>query len=176
MGKYSQDPRILILTEDYYGKPFFKKLISRLKREKIIPTTTSIDAKWFPGKCNTKLYRIINATVAPFSERIGNIIIVADAEGEDIDLAIKQLKMHIPSNAEKIVHYIIFDYCIEEWICEGLGIKVKGSPLEQLKNYMRRTKNIDYEKHMLPEFAEKIDLSLLMNNKKFREFINILTK
>ena len=159
MGKYSQDPRILILTEDYYGKPFFRRLVLRLKKKKIVSPTTRIYAKWFPGKCNTKLYRIINATIASFSQRIDSIIIVADAEGEDIDQAIKQLEMHVPSNAERIVHYIIFDYCIEEWICEGLGIKVKGNPLEQLRDYMRQVKNINYEKHMLPEFAEKISLS-----------------
>ena len=126
MEKYFQDPRTLILTEDYYGKPFFKKLISRLKREKIIPAKTSVDVKWLPGKCNTKLNRIIKVAMASFQGGMGKIILVADAEGRGIDIAIKQLRIHVPSNAEGIIHYIIFDYCIEEWICKGLNIKVKG--------------------------------------------------
>ena len=54
MEKYSRSSRTLILTEDYYGKPFFRKLIMRLKREKIISAKTYIKVRWFPGKNATQ--------------------------------------------------------------------------------------------------------------------------
>ncbi|MEX0569611.1 MAG: hypothetical protein Q6363_010740 [Candidatus Njordarchaeota archaeon] len=126
-------------------------------------------------KCNTKLFRIINASLASLSEKIRNIIIVADAEGRDIDLSIKQIEIHVPETAKKRVHYIIFDYCIEEWICTGLGIKIRENPIEELKTYLRQKKRLRYEKYMLTEFVDEINLSLLMNNKKFREFISWLS-
>ncbi len=50
---------ILILTEDFYGKDFFKDLISRLRREGYIKARHQIKLEWFPGKCNPKITRKI---------------------------------------------------------------------------------------------------------------------
>jgi len=166
---------IWILTEDRYGKEFFKKLVNRMKELSMIQKSKQIKIKWFPGKCRPKLSRILLALTVK-SNQFQKCIIFADAEGKEIETAKTLIQKHIPRSLQKSVHCIIFDYCIEEWICEGMNIKWRGQhPVECLDNYLQRTKQVEYEKYMLPSFAEIIDIhTLLKNNQKFYQFYELI--
>lgn len=164
---------ILILTEDYYGPEFFKDLVDRLKRERFIEVSQRIKSEWFPGKCNPKLTRML----IPKSHILCKIIVVVDAEGGSKVDAKNRVNQHIPDNLKPVTKYIVFSYCIEEWICEGLGIGRSSyqHPVDCLNDHLRNTKGEDYEKHMLPDFVEEIDITrLLNNNQEFRDFLNYL--
>lgn len=163
---------IWILTEDRYGKEFFKKLVNRMKELSMIQKSKQIKIKWFPGKCRPKLSRILLA----LTFKSNRCIIFADAEGKEIETAKTLIRKHIPYSLQKSVYCIIFDYCIEEWICEGMSIKWRGQhPVECLDNYLQRTRHVEYEKYMLPSFAEIIDINtLLKNNQKFYRFYELI--
>jgi hypothetical protein len=165
---------MLILTEDYYGPDFFKDLISRLRDMGLIRVSQRVKIDWFPGKCNPKITRILKAK----TDMLSKVIIVADAEGECIADARNRIDQHIPSNLRNITRYVVFPYCIEEWICEGLGIRRSKHthPVVCLNDYLRRTRGEDYEKYMLPDFVDKIDINVLKNNnqefKNFLQYVN----
>lgn len=168
---FMENSRMLILTEDRYGVDFFKKLVKRLKREELVERPRRIDVEWLHGKCNPKLTRVLlPKSVIPLER----IIAAADAEGNNKDEVIEFIKQHIPAIFKDITRYVIFTYSIEEWICDGLGIEWRGgNPVDCLNKYLREVKDINYEKYMLPDFAEKIDINKLReNNKEFNQFLN----
>lgn len=168
MAKYS----MLILTEDFYGKDFFKELVERLKREGYIKSEHRIEYEWLPGKCNPKVTR----KILPKVRYLDRVIVVIDAEGENRIEVRRFVERHIPYNLKEKTKYIVFNYCIEEWICKSLGIKLSQNPVESLKDYLRKAKgaNYDYEKSMLPDFVEKIDIGKLVNDQLFKEFLNYI--
>ena len=167
--------RILILTEDTYGVPFFKKLVKRLKNESIIDVSWQFSVEWMHGKCNPKLERILNAKRRL---RIGKILMVADAEGENKKKVIELLDRHIPKDLKRLTKYVIFKDCIEEWVCEGLGIECKGlHPVDCLNRWAKRSRKEGYKKYMLPEFADRIDVEdLTKNNPEFSNFISEISR
>ena len=168
MGRYK---RALILTEDKYGESFFKKLCQKLKEHGLISKQLHCDVKKLPGKCNSKTERILLAREGLDDQ----IVIIADAHGTNKKEVIASLKGHIPKSFKKITHLIIFDYCIEEWICKGLGIKYGTDPVTDLDRYLRSTSGEKYEKYMLPSFLNRIDINLLINNdKNFNCFLLLL--
>lgn len=169
----AKSSNILILTEDFYGKDFFRYLIDRLTKEGYIKGRHRIKFEWLSRKCNPKITR----KLLPKSHILDKIIIVIDAEGGDKEQAKALVDRHIPSNLKPITRYIVFDYCIEEWICDGLGIRMSGyqHPVNCLNDHLRRTRGMDYEKSMLPDFVGEIDIKRLVNNnQEFREFLNSL--
>jgi len=169
MVKYSN---ILILTEDIYGKDFFKGLIEKLKREGYVRSRHNIEYQWLPGKCNPKTTR----KLLPKSRYLDRVIVVIDAEGGDKKEAMRYVEIHIPPNLKPKTKYIVFDYCIEEWICKGLGIKLSQHPVESLNDYLRKAKGADhdYEKSMLPDFVEVIDIGRLAADQQFKDFLNCI--
>jgi len=172
----ARSSRVLIMTEDRYGKDLLRELISRLKTLKPIRKSLKIKLEWFPGKCSPKLGRILRSRILLSKSRLDKIIIVADAEGSNKIQAKNLVEQHVPLNFRGITKYVIFNYCIEEWICEGLGIQVSlQHPVDCLNDYLRRTKGEDYEKYMLPEFAEQINIDkLITNNQEFKTFVDYL--
>ncbi len=163
--------KILILTEDTYGKDFFRRLINRLKSQSLIKNYT-FEYIRYPGRCNPKLCRILKLKgINSFK-----IIIVADADGMNKNYIRSMLEKHVPDEFRNITKYIIFNHCIEEWICIGLGIVIHSSqdPVRVLNDYLRQNKGIEYEKYMLPSFADKLDLKKLMSNQEFKYFLDCI--
>jgi len=159
------------LTEDKYGVDFFKKLVNRLKSMHVVDKSWHIYVEWMHGKCYAKTERIINA-----KRRVGlgKIVVAADAEGDDKEEVAEFLSRHIPEDLKALTKYVIFNDCIEEWVCEGLGIEHRGlHPVECLDRWLRENRKRGYEKFMLPDFAGKIDIKKLQNNnKEFSIFIS----
>ncbi len=164
--------RILILTEDTYGIDFFRKLINRLKSQRFIKINYSFKYRRYPGVCNSKLCRILKS----IGNNLVKIIIVADADGMNKNHVKSMIEKHIPNEFKNITKYIIFNHCIEEWICEGLGVTkcFSHNPVHILNNYLRQNKGREYEKYMLPSFADKLDLKKLLNNQEFKYFLNCI--
>ncbi|RLI77770.1 hypothetical protein DRP04_10875 [Archaeoglobales archaeon] len=167
----AKSSKVLIMTEDFYGKDFFRELINRLNTSGLVRKSPKIKLEWFPGKCNPKLGRKLLS-----KSRLDKIIIVVDAEGDNKTQVKASVEKHVPQNLRQITRYVVFNYCIEEWICEGMGIQIGFQhPVDCLNDYLRRTKGEDYEKYMLPDFAERIDVNILLtNNQEFKAFVNYL--
>jgi hypothetical protein len=164
----------LILCEDRYGKPFFEKFVERLKNEELIRTSQKVDVKHLPGKCYPKTDRVLRAL--DFKD-ISKIIIVADAEGGDLEHAREEVEQHVPNHLKDLTRYVILPYSIEDWLCDGLNIGGSKSipSFQRLRSYVRNTRGESYEKNMLPEFASKIDIELLRGkNEEFKKFIDYL--
>ncbi len=163
---------ILILIEDFYGKDFIKNLVNRLKREGVIGKNIKVDCQWSYGRLNPKITRILRSN----ADYVDRAIIVIDAEGENEEDVIRKLEELIPQEIEPKTKYIVFDYCIEEWICKGLSIRFNQDPIKSLSDYLRRKYGAhhSYKKYMLPDFAEEIDIEKLMDDQQFVRFLGYL--
>lgn len=162
---------IIIYTEDTYGVDFFKNLIERLIKENFV-SDLIVKCQRLAGKCWEKTKRQINSS-GEFYEKI---IIIIDGEGSNRNEVFEDMKQHIPNYLQQKVHIIIFEYMIEEWICQGFNIRFRNRPSEDLSNWLRNEKGYkySYKKNKLPEFANKIDISQLEENTNFTSLLNIL--
>ena len=165
--------KVFLIPEDTYGASFLKALINRLKAEGLLPPGVNIVKDWkLPGRCRPKLERMVKAAYDDYDR----IIVVADAEGRDVRGVRKELEIHIPDFCRPKVRIIILDYCIEEWVCVGLGVRFEENPVRALKDYLRKQRGAktDYHKYMLPDFVPELDLDRLSSYGSFREFIGAL--
>lgn len=117
---------VLILAKDNYFKEFIKlreslNEIWSYKYEKL-------------QKYDSKTGRIINTNRL---NPIKKVIVIADAEGGNVEQVKESITKDIPEDFKDKVRYIIFKYSIEEWICDGLCIDNKGNPEETVNNYIR---------------------------------------
>jgi len=163
--------RALILTEDTYGVRFFKKLCQRLKELGLLNKSLHCDVRKLPGKCSSKTERLLRAR-----ENADDLVVmIADAHGADKREVIASLQRHIPQPLKTITHLVTLDYSIEEWICKGLDINCGADPITALDSYLRRASGERYEKYMLPNFADRINIHLLVNrDKNFEHLLQLL--
>jgi len=188
---------IIIFTEDAYGVEFFKKLILRLKKEGFVNPNIIVHTKRLAGKCHTKIGRQISASLMDYDR----VLVVVDGEGHDIrkverEEVLRHVEKHI---ARKTAHHsrktlrkylseklkvIVLDYMIEEWVCRGLGINFRTSPVRDLDIWLRKNKGLrhGYEKGMLPYFVfgertfPMIDINSLINYPSFKNFLSALAE
>jgi len=151
-----------------------KKLIDRLKNLKIIAKNIGIKCERLVGKCYPKASRQVKAILG--LKKVQKLIMLVDSEYENVQQVESLVLEHVPSIYRDRVKVIVVDPKIEKWICIGLGIRIMGDPVETLKDHLRkRTGNIrGYEKYMLPQFANKIEISQLMQVPEFKMLLNAL--
>jgi len=166
MGKTSS--KIVIFTEDSYGKFFIKRLVYgklNLKKE--------IRVQRLAGVCYTKSTRQIIAA----SSDCNKIVILVDGDDEPEKVR-SSMEGHIRKAQEKVyclnIYLIVVDTEIEEWVCEGLGICYGRKPSEDLNRYLQQNFGYMYRKSMLPDFASKVDPTKLSENKSFVRFMKAL--
>lgn len=101
---------------------------------------------------------------------------VVDADGRAKERVRHEVEQHVPPHLRRITRYIVFNHCLEEWLCEGMHVEWRGRhPIRALNEHLRRKKGIDYEKYLLPSFVEELDLSsLVQNNEEFASFLKAL--
>jgi len=172
--------RICLVVEEKYGRPFFFNLVERLKREGFLPVHVLVPKRAIrklPGKCNPELSRVILAALEIGIPPFNRVVVVVDAEGGPVDDAHAQILRHVPPDCREKTRIVVLEYCVEEWICVGLGIPVGNDPVESLKNRLRKTRGAkaDYRKVSLPEFVSELDLNKLRTSPSFREFLDALT-
>ena len=154
---------IKIFCEDQKGKPFFENLVNRMKREGLIGNV-SIKVGYIGGRVGTVLERRIRASL-----RVCNkFIVVYDAHGEDIEEIRDRVRRFVPDVVKSTTCIVILDYEIEEWTCVSEGINCGREPYKTLKH------KIGYDKHKLPNFAERLNFEKLKNCRSFVEFLNCL--
>ena len=159
---------VLVLTEDSYGQPFVRALAERLKREARLPGSSAIGTRRLEGECNRKLDRVLRAN----AER-DSIVIVVDADRwrGDQARARERILSHVPAEAREKTRVVAIRTCIEEWICDGIGIPSGDDPVPVLDRWCRDSSRRGYDKSNLPTFVEKLDLDALGRNDSFRELL-----
>jgi len=172
--------RVCLIVEDKYGRPFFFDLVERLKRESFLPMHVSVPKsaiRKLPGKCNPELSRMISAALKIGIPPFNRVIVMVDAEGGPVNDTRAQILRHVPPDCGEETRIVVLKYCVEEWVCIGLGIPVGDDPVESLKNWLRKTRGAkaDYYKGSLPEFVPKLDLNRLRTSSSFREFLEAFT-
>ncbi len=164
----------IIYYEDTYGTQFFKKLYSRLKDEFHI-TCKILKFIKISGICYQKFTNQLKASLQNNSNI--EVIIIADGDNKKSEIY-NRIESHINEKHKDRSHVILFDYCIEEWICKSLGIKYSSKPVEALSKYIRshQSAKAKYKKKELPNFVNKLNFQILLNNdEQFRAFYNTLS-
>jgi hypothetical protein len=91
-------------VEDRYGVEFFGRLITRLKKEKLIPDDVYIDSDKLPADCNTKLERELRSALI-FSNKFKRAVLVFDGDGYP-DKKRRVAETHIPKEFRSRVDVI----------------------------------------------------------------------
>jgi len=164
--------KVRIFTENAYGPDFIKRLIKRLKERGAIPADLFVNASHFLGVCRPKSGRQIGAAYYDFD----SIIVIVDAHGGDANEVEASVIKHVHGDFRDKLRMVILDYEIEEWVCRGLNIRFGQNPSEDLSSYLRRRKGYkgEYKKHMLPEFADEVNIERLMEYPSFKRFLKML--
>ncbi|RLE96561.1 MAG: hypothetical protein DRJ63_10395 [Thermoprotei archaeon] len=169
--------RILILTEDTYGKVFFEKIVRKLKERGVLFRGRGIDVKSVSAKpCDAKLSRVLEqlSVPAPYKHNYFRIVVVMDGDGRPREVC-EKIRFHVPYSCSGIVKIVVVDYELEEWICLCLGIRYSGKPSVELSRYLEAKRGIRYRKRYLPRFADELDIDVLLKkSESFRKFYNSL--
>ena len=158
---------VKIISEDTYGKEFFKKLIFKLNEIELVENIIVQKPETLPALCNYKLDRILKA----IDTSCDKIIIIQDADGPQNKVdRYKRIKNHVPDDLITPVEIIQNDYEIEEWICVSMDLKWgELKPSKELKH------KCGYIKSGLPKYAERLDFDkLIKNSDSFRLFLKAL--
>ena len=171
--------RICLIVEDKYGRPFFFELVERLKRESILPTHVIAPKRAIrrlPGKCNPEVSKMIIAALKVSTPPFDRVVVIVDAEGGPMNEARVRIKQHVPRDCRRETRIVVLKYCVEEWVCVGLGIPLGDNPIKSLKNWLRKTggAKADYYKGSLPEFVPKMDINRLKAYPSFADFLRAL--
>ena len=163
-----------MFVEDEYGSEFFEKLINRLKEEGLIPEDTTVKSSKPPADCNTKTDRAIKSALSFGFDRV---VLVIDGDGNPEEKQ-KIAESHIPPEFKDRVDVIVFEYEAEEWICKSLGIRYGSytKPSKALNDWLKSKEGREYHKRDLPKFVSSLDLSLLRNDKIFKNLVKFLNK
>ncbi len=162
---------IMIYTEDTYGVDFFRELVYRLQEEGHVGDFT-LRALKLAGLCREKMKRQIIASAGDYCK----VIVVVDGDGKERNEVHKRVMEHVPVEIQDKVQAIIFQFMIEEWICNGLNIRYRDKPSQDLNDWLRDTRGYKnkYEKYMLPNFVGDLDFQKLQNDANFNSFIDTL--
>ena len=154
--------KFLFLVEDYFGQSFFERFFSK-----------KIDEHIFSGKLegvrHAKLNGKITKQVRANIGKVDRIIIIADADGQDLATKNQDITRFVDSVYAEYVKIVLLDYEIEEWICHSEGINLDGQKPSSVLKYKRR-----YKKSKLPTYAEKIDCKKLQDSNSFKRFASSL--
>ena len=154
--------KFLFLVEDYFGQPFFERFFSKKANERIFSGKLE---RVRHVKLSGKITRQIKANIG----KVDRIIIIADADGGDLNAKNLHIARFIDNVYAEYVKIVLLDYEIEEWICHSEGIKFNDQkPSNVLKH------KIGYEKYRLPEYAEKMDCVKLQGVTSFKRFASSL--
>jgi len=156
-GYFTRRVKVCLITEDYYALDLIEKIIRRIKSEGIIKQDVVL-YKSESSKGKSKLLSKLHRLIAVMRDFCDKVLIFIDADGESVNEVRRRFRIK-SSNT----FLIVFDYEIEEWILPNTP-----HPSRELK---RREL---YEKYMLPDYAEKVDLDKVRNLRSFKEFINAL--
>ena len=135
--------RAHLIVEDRYGRPFFFELVERLKREGFLPAHVLVPKRAIrrlPGKCNPEIGRMVIAALKVSMPPSDRVVLVVDAEGRPVENERARVEQHIPRDCREKTRIVVLKYCVEEWVCVGLGITPGDDPEGALKNWLRKSR------------------------------------
>ena len=172
MERSPRDPKIFIWVEDRHAVGFIKRLLERLNRQG--PTVKSAKGK---GNMLAKIRSV--ALDALKAHGYDKMVVLIDGHG-DPEGTKKILLARVPEELRPKIRIVVFEHSIEEWVCAGLSLSLKGRrPLDALLAHERANKGAQVKeadvKRWLPRYASIIDLEKLHENTLFKTFIEALS-
>jgi hypothetical protein len=159
--------RLLILSEDSYGKSFFSDLIKRLKDEGLI-SNFRLYVDRFYGPCNAKLERQL-VTYREFKE-CDYFLIFQDSDGKPTTPIRERIEFHIDSSFSTSVKIIVLKCEIEDWLCLNEDIPIRNNKPSAILHQKQ-----GYEKYRLKNYVPKLDIEKLRHIcDTFAKFISFL--
>ncbi len=157
--------KVVIFTEDRYGRGFLKKVVNRLISEgylkrkiEFIKPHTSLLIK----KCHN--VRKVKSVI----REVDKVLIVIDKENVNKYNEYREIWRHLKGLDETDkakISVIATEPCIEEWICISLREsfdKTGGNTREKPDRILKL--KIGYEKCRCIDFVEKPDFEILLKN------------
>ena len=154
--------KFVFLTEDCFGRIFFKKFFSKKAEKNIFSGQLKRSRSCPPG---SKMGRIISAN----SDNADRIIVIADADGKNREEMEQRIHKYVGSEHANRVRIVMLDYEIEEWICYSQGIKFDDQKPSAVLKHKK-----GYEKRQLPTYAERLDCKKLRDCGSFRRLLSAL--
>ncbi len=172
MGRSSSGPKVFIWVEDTYARSFISRLLRRLGYKGF--TVRSAKGR---GNMLVKVQKV--ALDALVIHKYDKLVVLVDGHGDPHGTE-NALLSKVPGEVRSRVRTVVFDESIEEWICAGLSLPLKGrKPLDVLLAHEKANKGAWVKeadiKRWLPRYAELIDISKLQKNTLFRRLLNALS-
>ena len=154
--------KFLFIVEDCFGKSFFSKFFHK-----------KLSEGFFSGSLVNVLSRIpgpkINRLIGTNMENVDRIIIIADADGRNLEEKKQNVLSFVKSEYVGHVQVVLLDHEIEEWICYSEGIKFGDQKPSKVLKYSK-----NYKKSQLPRYADKLDCKTLQNHPSFMRLVSSL--
>lgn len=162
-----------IFVEDTYGEEFHRKLLEKLIRSNLINAQVRPKVFRMPTTgCNQALARKAKARVV--GAESWRMLFVIDSEGLSVDEASRRILEHFGSEDKELIRVVVVHPRHEAWLCIGLGgdrSKCRSSPEDEIS----RIRNELYDdKSLLASLAERIDVSRLLGEDDFKEYVDYL--
>ena len=172
MGASWNDPKAFVWVEDRHAVGFISGLLLRLNKP--LPTIKSAKGR---EKMLTKMRRIALDVLE--AHGYDKMVVLIDGHGDPQAIALRCHNAISPELRGR-VKAIIFEESIEEWVCVGLSLSLKGrKPLDVLLAYERGKKGPQIKekdvKRWLPSYAERINVNKLRQNRLFGEFLKAIS-
>ncbi len=168
--------RVVIFTEDRYGKGFLKKVVNRLISEVYLKKKIEFAKPYTPSlikKCHN--VRKVKTVV----KEVDKVLIVIDKENVSKYDEYREIWRHLEGLDEtdkSKITVIATEPCIEEWICISLREsfdKTGGNTREKPDRILER--KIGYKKCKCGKLVEKLDFEILLkDSNSFKKFYETL--
>lgn len=156
--------KVTVLIEDTYGKPFLDSLLKYLKAKELVDHSWAFDVNQY------NVYKLGNMLRA--ANESNKIIVLVDCDGDCNKNNAPIIHDICEKQSNERIGMVYLRYEIEDWICVSEGMK-----LDKQKSSTVMMAKRGYKKFRLPEYADKLNVELLMNNcKSFKDFMTLLKK
>jgi hypothetical protein len=162
----------LIYVEDKYGIEFHSKLLEKLREKGIIGSSPTPRIERKPvEKCNAAVRRKVLARAV---EGPVKALFVIDAEGErnaEEFFVLRHLKK-LPPHVQ--VRVAAVEPRHEAWLCVGLGGDKPSCRRNPELELCRLRGVVEYRKEYLGEWADRLDVTKLLDEPDFKRYLDHL--
>lgn len=164
----------LIFVEDFYGVDFHRKLLEKLKVSNLIKWSSNPRIFRMPTiGCNQALVRKVMARLVGVS--LWRTLFVVDSEGLDVEEASRRILDHFKPEERTSIKVAVVQPKHETWLCIGLGgdrPRCRHDPIYELSRLLNKPYD---DKSLLAKYVELIDITKLLTEKDFKDYLDNLT-
>jgi len=102
-------------------------------------------------------------------------VLVVDSEGLDVEEASRRILEHFKPEEKTSIRVTVVQPKHETWLCIGLGgdrPRCRDDPTYELSRLLNKPYD---EKSLLAKYVELIDITKLLTEKDFKDYLNNLT-